>query len=103
MDAYQVIVRPLITEKTVWQSGRRFDATVHKLARGGTYTFEVNPKASKMQIKDAVERIYSVRVMEVRTSTRPGKRRRYRYSVGQTRSMKKAIVTLRQDSHIDLF
>jgi len=103
MDAYEVIIRPLITEKSVWQSGRRLEATRSRPARGGMYTFEVNPKASKPQIKDAVERIYGVKVMEVRTAKRPGKPRRYRFTVGRTRGIKKAVVTLHPDYHIDLF
>jgi large subunit ribosomal protein L23 len=103
MEAYEVIIKPLITEKSVWLSGRRFDQTSSQPARGGTYTFEVNGKANKVQIRDAVERIYGVKVMDVRTGRRPGKRRRYRYSVGVTATAKKAIVTLHPDSHIDLF
>ncbi len=103
MDAYEVIVKPLITEKSVWLSGRRFEETSSKPARGGTYTFEVHPKANKAQVRYAIERIYGVRVMDVRTGRRPGKRRRYRQSIGVTSAMKKAIVTLHPDYHIDLF
>lgn len=103
MDAYEVIVKPLITEKSVWLSGRRFEATSSQPARGGTYTFEVHPKANKVQIRDAVQRIYGVKVQDVRTFSRPGKKRRYRYSVGVTSARKKAVVTLHPDYHIDLF
>ncbi len=103
MDAYETIVKPLITEKSVWLSGRRFDETTSKPARGGTYTFQVHPKANKAQIRDAVERIYGVKVMDVRTGRRPGKRRRYRHSIGTTAETKKAAVTLHPDYHIDLF
>jgi large subunit ribosomal protein L23 len=103
MDAYEVIIRPLITEKSVWQSGRRFDQTGTKPARGGTYTFEVHPKANKAQVRDAIQRIYNVKVMDVRTGKQPGKRRRYRYTIGVTTATKKAVVTLHPDYHIDLF
>ncbi len=103
MDAYEVIIKPLITEKSVWQSGRRFDATKSKPARGGTYAFEVHPKAGKAQVRDAIERIYGVKVMDVRTAKQPGKKRRYRYNVGVTAATKKAVVTLDPEYHIDLF
>lgn len=103
MDAYEVIIRPLITEKSVWQSGRRFEQTSSQPARGGTYTFEVHPKANKAQVRDAVERIYGVKVLDVRTGKQPGKRRRYRYNVGVTSGTKKAVITLHPDYHIDLF
>lgn len=103
MDAYEVLIRPLITEKSVWLSGRSFEQTSSHPARGGTYTFEVHPKANKAQIRDAVERIYGVKVLEVRTMYKHGKRRRYRYSVGVTAGSKKASVTLHPDFHIDLF
>ena len=103
MDPYQVIIRPLITEKSVWQSGRRFEQTSSRPARGGTYTFEVHPKANKTQVKQAIEQIYGVKVLEVRTAKRPGKPRRYRWHVGHTKTIKKAIVTLHPDYHIDLF
>lgn len=103
MDAYEVIVRPLITEKSVWASRQRFDATSSQVARGGTYTFEINPRANKAQVRDAIQRIYSVKVQDVRTGRQPGKRRRYRNTVGVTSGTKKAIVTLHPDYHIDLF
>ncbi len=97
MDLYHTIVRPLITEKSSYQ------AKQSAAGRGGTYSFEVHPEANKAQIKDAVEKIYGVKVLDVRTSNRPGKVRRYRYKYGVTRQIKKAVVTVDQDSHIDLF
>jgi large subunit ribosomal protein L23 len=103
MDAYEVIIKPLITEKSVWLSGRRYEETSSRPARGGTYTFEVHPKANKAEIRYAVERIYGVKVMRVHTGRQPGKRRRYRYNVGVTSATKKASVTLHPDFHIDLF
>jgi large subunit ribosomal protein L23 len=97
MDIYHTIVKPLVTEKSTHQT-RQSTAE-----QGGAYSFEVHPEANKAQIRDAVEKIYGVRVLDVRTSTRQGKVRRFRYKFGRTRKMKKAIVVLDHDSHIDLF
>ena len=91
-DIYNVVVRPLVTEKGTHQS--------QKL---NAYAFEVNPEASKAQIRQAVEKIYNVRVREVRTANRKGKRRRIGYKMGTTSHWKKAVVVLHSDFHIDLF
>jgi large subunit ribosomal protein L23 len=103
MDIYQVVVRPLVTEKGTYQSKLSHPETHSRPARGGSYTFEVHPSASKVQIKQAVERIYNVKVNSVRTSIRAGKPRRVRWYGGQTRAWKKAVVVLHPDYHIDLF
>ena len=92
MDDFSVIIRPLVTEQ-----GMHF-ANVK-----GAYSFEVNKKASKAQIKNAIEKIYNVRVQKVRTANRPGKYRRKGRTYGQTSSWKKAVVSLEPDFHIDLF
>ena len=97
MDVYHTVIRPLVTEKSSYQ------ARLSAEGRGGTYSFEVHPEANKAQIKDAVEKIYGVKVLDVRTSNRPGKLRRYRWRYGRTRQVKKAIITVDADSHIDLF
>ena len=97
MDIYHTIIRPLVTEKSTHQSHQ--STQIH----GATYAFEVNTVASKGQIRDAVEKIYGVRVVGVRTMNRAGKRRRFRFVFGQTASTKKAFVTVDKDSHIDLF
>ncbi len=97
MDIYHTIIRPLVTEKTTHQAKQA------GVAAGGTYSFEVHPLANKSQIKDAVEKIYRVRVVDVRTSNRPGKMRRYRFKYGRTRQTKKAVVQVDKESHIDLF
>jgi large subunit ribosomal protein L23 len=82
---YQVILRPIITEKGL---------TLKESVR--TLCFEVTDNASKQQIHDAVERIFKVKVEGVRTMTVPGKmRRRGRYS-GYRPDWKKAYVTLRE-------
>ncbi len=91
-DIYQVIVRPLITEKGTFQS-----QTLN------AYPFEVASEANKAQIKQAVEKIYNVKVLSVRTANRKGKPRRVRNRVGRTRQWKKAIVVLDPEHHIDLF
>lgn len=103
MDIYHTIVRPLVTEKGTHQSQTSFDATNTRTARGGAYAFEVHPEANKAQIREAVEKIYNVKVQSVRTAVRSGKRRRYRFTYGQTRSWKKAVVVLKPECHIDLF
>jgi large subunit ribosomal protein L23 len=97
MDPYHVIVRPIVTEKSTHQSRSGSER------RGGAYTFEVHPEANKTQIKDAVEKIYNVRVMQVRTANRLGKLRRYRLHYGRTRGVKKAVIVVDPNSAIELF
>jgi len=93
LEPHQIILRPLITEKGTHQSGH------HR-----AYPFEVNPWASKDEIKWAVEELFGVRVSKVRTQNRAGKKRRFRFRVGQLSNWKKAIVTLHDDSTgIDFF
>jgi large subunit ribosomal protein L23 len=92
LEAYQVILRPLITEKNV-----------HKAERLSQYSFEINPKASKEDVRRAVETLFNVNVSKVRTQARRGKHRRYRFRMGELKSWKKAIVTLHKDQRIDFF
>jgi large subunit ribosomal protein L23 len=92
LDDYNVIIRPLITEQ-----GMHFANTK------GAYSFEVSTKANKQQIKNAVEKIYSVKVDRVRTANRKGKYRRRGRTFGKTPNWKKAVVYLEPDYHIDLF
>ena len=92
MDDYNVIIRPLITEQGT-----------HLANVKGAYSFEVNKKANKTQIKKAVEKIYSVKVRKVRTANRIGKYRRRGRTAGYTPAWKKAVVLLESDYHIDLF
>ncbi|GMV98411.1 MAG: 50S ribosomal protein L23 [Phycisphaerae bacterium] len=103
MDIYQTIIRPLVTEKGTHQSQSHHDRSKTRPARGGAYAFEVHARANKAQIRQAVEKIYNVRVQSVRTATRRGKRRRYRTTFGKTSDWKKAVVVLHPDYHIDLF
>jgi large subunit ribosomal protein L23 len=93
LEPHQIIVRPLITEKGTHQS-------THRRA----FPFEVNPWATKDEIKAAVEELFGVHVEKVRTQNRPGKKRRYRFRIGRLSNWKKAIVTLHPDSPgIDFF
>ena len=92
MDDFNVIIKPLVTEQ-----GMHF-ANVK-----GQYSFQVNKKANKAQVKNAVERIYNVKVDKVRTANRIGKSRRKGRNIGMTSSWKKAVVFLKPDYHIDLF
>jgi large subunit ribosomal protein L23 len=92
MDDFNIIVRPLVTEQ-----GMHFANTK------GAYSFEVNRKANKTQVKNAVEKIYGVKVDKVRTANRKGKHRRRGRTIGMTSNWKKAVVYLEPDYHIDLF
>ena len=89
---YQVLLKPLVTEKGTHQS-----------TRYNAYAFQVNPVATKTQIKAAVEELFHVRVEAVRTMTRRGKKRRFKQEVGQLPSWKKAVVTLHEEDKIDFF
>lgn len=92
MDDYNIIIRPLVTEQ-----GMHFANTKN------AYSFEVNKKANKIQIRNAVEKLYSVKVKDVRTANYIGKPRRRGRDFGRTASWKKAVVVLSDDYHIDLF
>ena len=92
LEPYQVILRPLITEKAT-----------HLSERHNAYTFEVNSKANKTEIKEAVEVLFNVKVADVRTQNRRGKLRRYRAKLGRMRNWKKAIVALHDDYRIDFY
>ncbi|MHC4622476.1 MAG: 50S ribosomal protein L23 [Planctomycetota bacterium] len=92
LDDYNVIIRPLITEQGMHFANTR-----------GAYSFEVNREANKVQIRKAVEKIYGVKVLKVRTANHKGKYRRKGRNFGMTPSWKKAVVVLAPDYHIDLF
>tara|TARA_B100000029_G_scaffold494664_1_gene558707 strand:+ start:794 stop:1132 length:339 start_codon:yes stop_codon:yes gene_type:complete len=94
LEPYQVILRPVVTEKSMGQSQ---DNDLN------AYTFEVHQRASKDEIRAAIEELFDVRVVAVRTQTRQGKPRRHRTSLGQTKSWKKAIVKLHEEDHITFF
>jgi large subunit ribosomal protein L23 len=91
-DHYQVLKKPLITEKTT-----------QMLAEGNWVAFQVYPQANKIQIKKAVEKIFSVTVTRVNTLVVPGKYRRFGKAVGHTKSWKKAMLRLKEGDKIELF
>ena len=89
---YQIVLRPLVTEKGTHQS-----------TRYNAYAFQVNPGATKDQIKAAVEELFHVRVETVRTMNRKGKTRRFRQTLGKLPNWKKAVVTLNAEDKIEFF
>jgi large subunit ribosomal protein L23 len=91
MDARNVIVRPVVSEKS------------YALISEGKYTFRVNDRAHKTQIASAVEEIFDVDVAAVRTSKVRAKPKRRNLSVGKTRRWKKAVVQLAPGERIELF
>ena len=92
MDNTNVIIKPLVTEKST-----------HQQATRNAYAFKVHPDANKTQIKQAVEQLYNVKVVEVRTMNRKGKPRRSKMKMTTTSDWKKAIVELAEESRIELF
>ena len=91
LHPYQVIIRPLITEK----------ATI--LASENKYVFEVVQRANKRQIRGAIELAFNVHVTKVNTMNMPGKKRRIGSKIARTPDWKKAIVTLVEGDKIQLF
>lgn len=91
MDASQVIIRPVVSEKSF------------VLAEIGKYTFRVHPDAHKTQIRQAVEELFDVRVRDVRTVAVRSKPKRRGYTSGRTRSWKKAIVQVGEGDTIPIF
>jgi large subunit ribosomal protein L23 len=87
LEAHQIVLRPILTEKAMHQSSHR-----------RAYPFEVNPWATKEEIKAAVEELFNVQVEKVRTQNRAGKKRRFRFRIGRLPNWKKAIVVLRESS-----
>jgi len=91
MDATQVIIRPVVSEKT------------YVLAELGKYTFRVADTAHKTQIRQAIEQLFDVKVVEVRTSSVKSKPKRRGQTSGRTRQWKKAIVQVREGDSIPIF
>ena len=91
MDARQIILEPVVSEKS------------YALMADGKYTFRVDERAHKTQIRRAVEEIFSVGVVEVRTIQMRSKPKRRGMHRGKTRSWKKAIVKLAPGDRIELF
>jgi large subunit ribosomal protein L23 len=91
MDATQVIIRPVVSEKT------------YVLAELGKYTFRVADTAHKTQIRQAIEELFDVKVVAVRTSAVKSKPKRRGQTSGRTRQWKKAIVQVREGDTIPIF
>jgi large subunit ribosomal protein L23 len=92
MEDINIIVKPLITEKSTHLQNTR-----------NSYAFQVARDANKIQIRKAVENLYNVKVMDVRTMNRKGKPRRSRNKMAKTSDWKRAIVVLDANSRIELF
>ncbi len=86
MVAEDIIIRPIITEKSSFAMNE------------GKYTFEVNKKATKIDIRNAVEKLFEVKVLDVKTINVKGKPKRQGANQGRTSDWKKAIVTIAKDA-----
>src|SRR5947209_7304525 len=91
MEPSQVIVRPVVSEKSF------------ALAEAGKYTFRVHDRAHKTQIRQAIEQLFDVHVLAVRTSSVKSKPKRRGQTAGKTRHWKKAIVQVREGETIPIF
>ncbi|MGZ4173814.1 MAG: 50S ribosomal protein L23 [Solirubrobacteraceae bacterium] len=91
MEASQVIIRPVVSEKSF------------VLAEVGKYTFRVHERAHKTQIRQAIEELFDVKVVEVRTASVKSKPKRRDNTAGRTRQWKKAIVQVREGDTIPIF
>jgi large subunit ribosomal protein L23 len=91
MEHSQVLIRPVVSEKT------------YVLSAAHRYTFRVHPDAHKTQIRQAVEAMFDVHVVEVRTLSVKSKPKRRGTTRGRTRAWKKAIVQIRPDESIPIF
>ncbi len=90
MDPSQVIIRPVVSEKS------------YVLTEAGKYTFRVHERAHKTQIRQAVEQLFDVKVVEVRTAHVKSKPKRRGQTAGKTRQWKKAIVQLAEGDSIPI-
>ncbi len=90
-NSRDVIIEPVISEKS------------YALLDEGRYTFIVDPRSNKTQIKQAVEEIFDVKVTSVNTLNRRGKTKRFGYVRGKRKDTKRAIVTLAEGDEIDIF
>jgi large subunit ribosomal protein L23 len=92
MDIYRIIKRSLITEKS----------TIAK-DESNKYVFEVDRRANKIEIGNAVEKVFKVKVVDVHVMNVPGKKKRVGKILGEKRDWKKAVVTLAPGSRIEIF
>ena len=89
--ARDVIIRPVVSEKSYAGLER------------STYTFLVDPRANKTEIKEAIQKIWNVRVVSVNTMNRKGKVKRRRFTKGKRADQKRAVVTLAEGDAIEIF
>ncbi|MBU4533912.1 MAG: 50S ribosomal protein L23 [Eubacteriales bacterium] len=89
--AQDILIKPMITEKST------------SLLEGNKYTFQVDPRSNKSEIKRAVEELFKVKVLDVHTLRVKGKLKRRRNAIGRTPEKKKAIVTLKPGDKIEIF
>jgi large subunit ribosomal protein L23 len=89
-DPREVIFAPVVSEKS------------YSLLDDGKYTFEVDPRSNKTEIKQAIEVIFNVKVASINTLNRVGKTRRTKFGLGKRKDTKRAIVTLKSGT-IDIF
>ena len=92
LESHQVLLKPLVTEKGM-----------HRSDRHNAYAFEISTLATNEDVRRAVEELFNVRVWNVNTQNRRGKRRRSRFRQGNTKGWKKAVVTLHDEDRIDFF
>ena len=91
-DARDIIIAPIISENTMDQ-----------MQEANTYTFKVAKNANKVEIRNAVEEIFSVKVINVNTMNVRGKKRRIGVHVGKKPDWKKALVKLAEDDEIEIY
>ncbi len=91
IDTYDIIIKPIITEKT------------SRLMGEGKYVFQVHPKANKIEVRKAVEAVFKVRVKDVNLMNMKGKKKRLGRYEGKRPDWKKAIVTLHEGERIPFF
>ena len=89
--ARDILIAPVVSEKS------------YGLLDEGKYTFIVDPRSNKTEIKIAIERAFEVKVASVNTINRQGKTRRTRFGIGKRKNTKRAIVTLQEGYQIDVF
>ena len=90
-DPRDILIKPVVSEKS------------YGLMDQGKYTFEVDPRSNKTEIKIAVEKIFGVKVISVNTINRKGKTRKTRFGLGKRKDVKRAIITVAGDGAIDIF
>lgn len=92
LEPHQIVIRPLVTEKGT-----------HLVERYNTYLFQVHAQATKEEIGKAVEELFDVKVVDVRTMNRKGKPKRFKMKMSHLQDVKRALVKLSENDRITLF